>query len=185
MASEWSCLCCGSCYGQEVRYRPVTRRSLFHPRAVELFVWTKCQWDRFISEHSVFPCQYHSTNAPYPFIHLPPTLYNVSLPVLQFSPVSIIPPMLHTHSFTYHPRCVMFLSQYFSFPCQYHSTNAPRSSLSSCCSYQKDTVTNLGNPPISSALSEIVEHRIEKHFHLVFIRSTCNLWAWHCVVPEG
>jgi hypothetical protein len=40
---------------------------------------------------SVFPCQYHSTIAPYPFIHLPPTLYNVSLPALQFSPVSTIP----------------------------------------------------------------------------------------------
>ena len=65
---------------------------------------------------SVFPCQYHSTNAPYPFIHLPPTLYNVSLPVLQFSLVSIIPPTLHTHSFTYHPHYIMFLSQYFSFP---------------------------------------------------------------------
>ena len=65
---------------------------------------------------SVFPCQYHSTNAPYPFIHLPPTLYNVSLPVLQFSPVTTFPPMLHTHSFTYHPRYIMFLSQYFSFP---------------------------------------------------------------------
>ena len=95
---------------------------------------------------SVFPCQYHSTNAVYTFIHLPPTLYNVSLPalqfssvsiippmlnthsftyhplynvylpVLQFSPVSTIPPMLHTHSFTYHPRYIMFLSQYFSFP---------------------------------------------------------------------
>ena len=24
--------------------------------------------------------------------------------------------MLHTHSFTYHARCIMFLSQYFSFP---------------------------------------------------------------------
>ena len=36
---------------------------------------------------SVFPCQYHSTIAPYSFIHLPPTLYNVFLPVLQFSPV--------------------------------------------------------------------------------------------------
>jgi hypothetical protein len=34
------------------------------------------------------PCQYHSTNAPYSFIHLPPTLYNVSLPVLQF-PLSV------------------------------------------------------------------------------------------------
>ena len=65
---------------------------------------------------SVFPCQYHSTNAPHPFIHLPPTLYNVSLPVLQFSPVSIIPPMLHTHSVTYRPRCIMFLPQHFRFP---------------------------------------------------------------------
>jgi hypothetical protein len=42
-------------------------------------------------------------------------LGQISLPVLQFSPVSIIPPMLHTHSFTYHPRYIMFLSQYFSF----------------------------------------------------------------------
>src|SRR5215510_2247626 len=78
----------------------------------------------FSPSTSVFPSQYHSTNDPYPFIHLPPTLYNVSLPVLQFSPVSIIPPMLHTHSFTYHQRCIMFLSQYFIFLCQYHSTNA-------------------------------------------------------------
>ena len=70
----------------------------------------------FSPSTSVFPCQYHSTNAPYPFIHLPPKLYNVSLPALQFSPVTIIPPMLHTHSFTYHPRCIMFFSQYFSFP---------------------------------------------------------------------
>jgi hypothetical protein len=43
------------------------------------------------------------------------------------SPVSIIPPMLHTHSFIYHRRCIMFFSQYFSFPCHYHSTNAPYS----------------------------------------------------------
>src|SRR5215469_5593937 len=70
----------------------------------------------FSTNTSVFPCQYHSTNAPYPFIHLPHTLYNVSLPALQFSPVSIIPPMLHTHSFTYHTHYIMFLSQYFSFP---------------------------------------------------------------------
>jgi hypothetical protein len=69
----------------------------------------------FSPSTSVFPCQYHSTIAPFSSIHLPPTLYNVSLPVLQFSPVSIIPPMLHTHSFTYHPH-YMFLSQYFCFP---------------------------------------------------------------------
>jgi len=76
---------------------------------------------------SVFPCQYHSTNAPYPFIHLPPTLYNVSLPVLQISPVSIIPPTLHTHSFTYHPHYTMFLSQYFSFPLSvpFHQCSTP------------------------------------------------------------
>ena len=70
----------------------------------------------FSPSTSVFPCQYQSTNAPYPFIHLPPTLYNISLPVLQFSPVSIIPPMLHTHSFTFHPRYIMFLPQFFSCP---------------------------------------------------------------------
>ena len=70
----------------------------------------------FSPSTSGFPCQYHSTNAPYPSIHLPLTLYNVSLPVLQFSPVSTIPPMLHTHPFTHHPRYIMFLSQYFSFP---------------------------------------------------------------------
>jgi len=38
-----------------------------------------------------------------------------SLCLLQFSPVRIIPPMLQTHSFTYHPHYIMFLSQYFSF----------------------------------------------------------------------
>jgi hypothetical protein len=78
-----------------------------------------------VALEQVLSCQYHSTDAPYSFIHLPPTLYNVSVPVLQFSPVSIIPPMLHTHSFIYHRRCIMFFSQYFSFPCQYHSTIAP------------------------------------------------------------
>ena len=51
----------------------------------------------FFFQYFSFPCQYHSTIAPYSFTHLPPTLYNVFLPVLQFSPVSIIPPLLHTH----------------------------------------------------------------------------------------
>ena len=72
---------------------------------------------RFISSSTTaLYCQYHSTIAPYSFIHLTPTLYNVFLPVLQFSPVSIIPPLLHTHSAIYHPPCIMFFSQYFSFP---------------------------------------------------------------------
>jgi hypothetical protein len=42
----------------------------------------------FSPSSSDFPCQYHSTNAPYSFIHLPPTLCNVFLPVLQF-PLSV------------------------------------------------------------------------------------------------
>jgi len=109
----------------------------------------------FFSRHFSFPCQYHSTNAPYSFIHLPPTLYNVFLSVIRFSlsvsfhqcsifihssiteaincfspntsnsPVSIIPLIIHNHSFIYLQRCIMFFSKYFSFPCQYHSTNFP------------------------------------------------------------
>ena len=43
-------------------------------------------------------------------------LAQVSLPVLRVSPVSTIPPLPHTHSFTYHSRYIMFPSQYFSFP---------------------------------------------------------------------
>jgi len=81
----------------------------------------------FFSQYFTFPCQYHSTNAPYSFIHLPSTLHDVFRPVVQVSHVSIIPPMLHTHSVLYHRRCIMFFSQYFSLPCQYHSTNAPYS----------------------------------------------------------
>jgi hypothetical protein len=70
----------------------------------------------FSPNTSVFPCQYHSTIAPYPFIHLPPTLYNASRPALQFPPVSIIPPSLHTRLFTYHPHYIMLLSQHLRFP---------------------------------------------------------------------
>ena len=81
------------------------------------FVVEKVALGHFISPSiSVFPCQYHSTIAPYSFIHLPPILYNVFLPAFQFSPVSIIQPLLHTHSFIYHPRCIMFFSQHFIFP---------------------------------------------------------------------
>ena len=50
-------------------------------------------------------------------------------PSTSVSPVSTIPPLLHTHPFTYHPRCIMFFSRYFSFPCHYHSTIAPYSSF--------------------------------------------------------
>jgi hypothetical protein len=77
------------------------------------------------------------------------------------SPVSIIPPMLHSHSFIYHRRCIMFFSQYSSFPCQYHPTNAPYSS-STCCSYQKHKRAKFANFPKSNSLSEIGEHWLQK-----------------------
>ena len=63
-----------------------THPSIYHPHSIIFF-----------SQHFSLPCQYHSTIAPYPFIHLPPTLHNVFLPALQFSPVTTIPPLLHTH----------------------------------------------------------------------------------------
>ena len=70
---------------------------------------------------------------------IPPMLHTHSLiyhrrcimfsPITSVSLVSIIPPMPHIHSIIYHRHCIMFFSQYFSFPCQYHSTNAPFSSI--------------------------------------------------------
>jgi hypothetical protein len=64
------------------------------------------------------------------------------------SPVSIIPPTLHTHPFTYHQRCIMFLSQHFSFPCQYHSTNAPYPSI-----HLPPTLYNVSLPVLQFPLS--------------------------------
>ena len=143
---------------------------------------------------SVFPCQYHSTIAPYSFIHLPPTLYNVFLPLLQFSPVNIIPPFLHTHSSIYHPRCIMFFSQYFSFPlsvsfhhcsilihpstthavcfspstsvfsCQYHSTNAPYPFI-----HLPPTLYNVSLPVLQFSPVSIIPPVMHTHsfFHLL------------------
>ena len=92
-----------------------THSFIYHPRCI-----------MFFSQHFSFPCQYHSTNAPYSFIHLPLTLYNIFLPALQF-PLSLSFHHFHAHSFFYHPRCTMFFSKYFIFPCQYHSTKTPYS----------------------------------------------------------
>ena len=41
------------------------------------------------------------------------TSYNVFLPVLQFSPVSIIPPLLHTHLFIYHSQYIILAFETF------------------------------------------------------------------------
>ena len=81
-----------------------THSFIYHPHCV-----------MFFSQHFSFPLSVSFHHCSYSFIYLPPTLQYIFLPILQFSPVSTIPPMLHTHSFTYHPHYIMFLSQYFSF----------------------------------------------------------------------
>jgi hypothetical protein len=53
----------------------------------------------FFSKYFSFPCQYHSSNSPYPFILLTPTLYNVFLPILQL-PLSV---SFHQSSIFIHP----------------------------------------------------------------------------------
>ena len=75
-----------------------------------------CTGTGFFPRTSRFPCQYHSTIAPYSFIHLPPTMYNVFLPALQFSPVyhsTIVP--YHSHvsecEVTSAPPCTIILTK--------------------------------------------------------------------------
>ena len=124
---------CEICDEQNGTVRGVSPSTLFSPASIippmlhtHSFTYHP-RYIMFLSQYFSFPRQYRSTNAPYAFIRLPPTLYNVSLPVLQFSPVSIIPPILHTNSFKYHPCYIMFLSQYFSFPLSvsFHQCSIP------------------------------------------------------------
>jgi len=106
-----------------------------------------------------FPCQYHSTIAPYSFIHLPPTLYNVFLPVHHFSLVSIIPPLIHNHPFIYHPHCIMFFSPSTSvFPCQYHSNIAPCPFI-----YLPPTLYNVFLPVHHFSLVSIIPPLLHNH----------------------
>ena len=74
-------------------------------------------------------------------------------PSTSVSPVSIIPPLLHTHSFIYHTRSIMFLSQHFSFPCQYHSTIAPHSFI-----HLPPTLYNVSLPVLQFPLSVSLHH---------------------------
>ena len=93
-------------------------------------------------------------------------LGHVFPPALPFSPVSTIPPMLHTHSFTYHPRCIMFLSQYFSFPCQYHSTNTPYPFI-----HLPPTLYNIFLPVFLSSSVSIIPPVLHTHLRLSSIFS--------------
>ena len=50
----------------------------------------------FFSQYFSFPCQYHSTNAPYSFIYLPPTLYKLTLLITRLK--QSIPSRVRLHS---------------------------------------------------------------------------------------
>jgi hypothetical protein len=68
--------------------------------------------------------------------------------------------------------------------CQFQSTTAPYSSLSTRCLYQNDKRAKPGNLPESNAFSEIGEHWMEKWLHCLFVSKTLTKWSlWkHCVV---
>jgi hypothetical protein len=61
-----------------------------------------------------------------------------------------------------------FFSNYFGFPCEYHSTSSPDTSSSTCCSSQNDKGTNPENIPKSKAVSKIEELLIQEFFHFFF-----------------
>jgi hypothetical protein len=74
----------------------------------------------------------------------------------------LIPPMLHTHSFMYHRRCIKFFSQYFSFFCQYHSTNAAHS-----FSHLSPTLYNVFFPSSTLVSTDnIIPPMLHTHLHL-------------------
>lgn len=59
--------------------RPLTHGVRVNPRTVYLEWWRlKRHWHKFVSKYFKFPCQYHSTNAPYESLHLSPKLHNLS-----------------------------------------------------------------------------------------------------------
>jgi hypothetical protein len=66
---------------------PKVCRRTFIVEARVLSLFNKCDFGGgqsvtvtgFSTSNSVSPCQYNPTNAPYPFIYLPPTLYNVQI----------------------------------------------------------------------------------------------------------
>jgi hypothetical protein len=55
----------GRAMAQAVSRRPVTAKARVRSRVKSMWGlwWTKWQWNRFFSELSVFPCQFHSTGA--------------------------------------------------------------------------------------------------------------------------
>jgi hypothetical protein len=78
----------------------------FNIRAVHVgFVVEKVEFGHnFSHSTSDFPFQYHSTIAPYSFIHLPHTLYNVFLPVVLNTRVSVNTQEILRHTVCYPTR---------------------------------------------------------------------------------
>ena len=95
---------------------PMSSINVRHSASLFMFLpWRQRHCIKFFSHYFSFPLSlsFHHCSI---LIHPPPMLYNVFLPLLQFYPVSIVPPLLHTHSPIYHPCYIKFFSQYFSFP---------------------------------------------------------------------
>jgi hypothetical protein len=107
--------------------------------------------------------QYHSTIAPYSSIHLPPTLYNVSLPVLQF-PLSV---SFHHCSILIHP------SKTHAVYCFYPSTSVCTLSfhqrsiliLNYKLLLETHKRSQSGNLPNWNTVSEFRELWVETSFH--------------------
>jgi len=97
----------------------------FHHCSIPIHPLTTHTLKYIFSRTTFFPCQYHTTIVQYPSNHLPPTLLIIFLPVPKSSPVSINPPLLHTHPSTYYPRCIIFFYPTSGFPCYYNSILAP------------------------------------------------------------
>jgi hypothetical protein len=72
--------------------------SIYHPRYILVML---------LSQYFSFPLSVSFHHYSLFIHHLPPTLYNVFLPILQFFPVCIIPPLLLTYSSIYHRRCII------------------------------------------------------------------------------
>ena len=165
----------------------------FNPRSVYAkFLAEKVYLEQAFLRALLFPLSvsFHQCSMP---IHSPTTHATCFPPSTAVFPVSTIPPMLHAHSFTYHPR-YMFPSQHCCFPCQYHSTNAPcpfihlpptlhvslpallfslsvsfhQCSILFFISYHKAKREKPGSPPKSTAVSNKTEHWTAKYFQLVF-----------------
>ena len=79
---------------------------------------------------------------------------------------------LHTHPSIYHPHCIMFFSQYFSFPCQYHSTIAPYSSI-----HLPPTLYNVFLPVLQFPLSVLFHHCS------IFVNQSINHWCYINLTP--